>query len=252
MADIIFSDLGVAVIVNFTVDTDMAGMFGEGNCSQIISNAAIFGKGNYCVWVTPSTLVIWLGSKAKVEVGNRVKFIPGTIHSADGTVALNIPSSNNPAPRIPSSNIIHGAYYPVIPIPVIVVRISACVMPVSLRNTLQAPYTMSACADLVLDGSRSVGTGGRDMTYTWSVLSGPPKANIIALFLKNLHGPVVLFPSSYVKKTFQEGEEYIFSLSVQNHFHIKSNDPPAYFGVSCLSAIALCFNVRLTLCTGSI
>lgn len=71
------------------------------------------------------------------------------------------------------------------------------------------------------------------MIYTWSVLSGPPNAHSIALFLKNLHQSTVVFPSNYVKSIFAEGEEYTFSLQVQNHFHINSA-APAYFGVGVL------------------
>jgi len=220
----------------------MAGMFGQDNCSKIIYNVGMFGIDHYCVWSSPDVLLIWLGSYATVEVGDPVDFIPDTIYSADGTVPLYIPGSNSTVSRGDVSfhdNIIRGAEHPVTPVAVIVVCyfififIFICFNISLFFSLFKSPITMSNCADLVLDGSRSLGTGGRAMTYFWSVLPGPPHTDALKLFLANIPGPLVVMPSSYVKEALVEGEDYIFSLTVENHFGNRS--AVAFFGVNTIS-----------------
>mgnify|MGYP001129886223 CR=1 FL=1 len=71
------------------------------------------------------------------------------------------------------------------------------------------------------------------MTYFWSVLPGPPHTDALKLFLANIPGPLMVMPSSYVKEALVEGEDYIFSLTVENHFGNRS--AVAFFGVNSLS-----------------
>lgn len=54
-------------------------------------------------------------------------------------------------------------------------------------KTLQAPVHMSACADLVLDASASLGTGGRAMNYTWDIVSGPANWRAVRQYLRILN-----------------------------------------------------------------
>ena len=115
---------------------------------------------------------------------------------------------------------------------------------------------MSACADLVLDGSPSLGTAGRAMRFDWDIVPGPTNWEAVRQFLHACSRPVsmappllpfpacgvrltqsraavatVTLPAEYVQATFAEGEEYLFVLNVTNHFN-DSSLSPTYFSVS--------------------
>jgi hypothetical protein len=73
IAGIEFSSLGVAVVVRFNAPTNMAGMIGIDDCSKVLAQTDLFGDGAYCVWSSADVLNIWLGSHARVEIGDLIQ-----------------------------------------------------------------------------------------------------------------------------------------------------------------------------------
>ncbi|KAL6076166.1 hypothetical protein QOT17_003073 [Balamuthia mandrillaris] len=294
VGSIVFSDIGVAIVVTFNLPTNMAGFIGEEDCAQVIVDVSTFGEGHFCAFADSQNLVVWLGSEATVKIGDRIDFVDGVIRSADGSVNLTLvdngenglqgrstgfsssleelknseeeenlldlfvlANSTDPSKltrwqqfnlelhqRAASSKkesstannleeegfmgtkatsplnkrqsiggTIGGPLDPIAPIPIIV-----------------APTLMSYCSELVLDGSRSLGSAGRPMTYRWDVVSGPTNLEQIRELLHSINADQAVLPASFVFEFIEPESEYVFSLEVENVFE-QTSASPAFFSI---------------------
>ncbi len=67
------------MVVRFNAPTNMAGMIGIDDCSKVLAQTDLFGDGAYCVWSSADVLNIWLGSYARVEIGDPIHLKPDVI-----------------------------------------------------------------------------------------------------------------------------------------------------------------------------
>jgi hypothetical protein len=195
VGDLLFTNSGNAITLQFDAPTDRAKMVGEASCDAVLVDTSALGTGAYCVWVDSQTLVIYLGCGSTIAVGDALEIIPGSLSSADGTTTVAV-----------GTNLTIGApVIPVIPQPFI-------------SGTREA----SICNDLILDGTQSTGSGCHDMiNYEWTVSSeipnDPTLPNIQALVAAQ-QAKVLQISSSDLQNMFDVGRTLYFTLTTTNRF----------------------------------
>lgn len=66
------------------------------------------------------------------------------------------------------------------------------------------------------------------MRFDWDVVPGPTNWRAVQQYLHTHSDDTVVLPADYVRDTFAEGEEYVFTLNVTNHFNYTSTSPASY------------------------
>lgn len=147
----------------FDEPTNMPGIQGENpgfQCSLVLADVSVakLGVGPTCYWRSNRTLSIYTGANPTILVrtantnadkivvrDETVRSTAGNSYYTSGFVLLSPPSS--------------------------VLQVSAA---------LNAPRTLGVCDDLVLDGTSSLGSGGRSLTFEWAVDSDYDATAVLA------------------------------------------------------------------------
>jgi hypothetical protein len=198
----IFGNIGQKIYLTFDSSTDQhSGLF---NCSNILSFVDI----NYasCLWTSDISIIISLGFFSTINIGDSIELLGGKIK-----------------PRC-STTIICDYNYANSTSTVILPPLSAIIPTVSLSTS----KTISTCDDIVLDPTRSSGTGGRNwLSIVWSVTDDlgihytSVENSLNANYSTNTFNLIKI--SSFLTNT----GTYHFSLTLKN-FLLKSS----MFGVS--------------------
>jgi len=145
-----FANLLNGIVVTFDTSTDRADKFGTFACTALFnltSTAAtsLFGTDNKCKFTSPQVLFIMFGSDATVLPGDLITFRDVTLQAADSA-------------SLYTTNETFAVGLPLVPtVPQVALSASA--------------LKVGVCDDLTLDGSATTGSGGRAMTYNFSVSS---------------------------------------------------------------------------------
>jgi len=160
-----FSDLLNALIVTFASATNRAAQAGSFTCALVFELTAaqdrgLFGPTGACSFASDSELVATFGAGASAEPGTTLRLRDGTIKAAAGAGGVvSLYTVNETAtfgqPLVPTA-------------PSVVLAASSAFV--------------GRCDGLILDGSASSGSGGRDMDYSFSVVaeSGHSVTNLTA------------------------------------------------------------------------
>jgi hypothetical protein len=147
-----FNNLLNAIVVTFNRDSNRGGFTGSFSCQNVLDLStsqiqSIFGRGASCSFPGDNLLKITFGSRATVLHNDEISLLDNVIQTSSSTASLftmnetfivGLPLS----PTIPS------------------VTLSA------------SSSSVGVCDDLTLDASSSSGSGGRAMSYNFSVVSG--------------------------------------------------------------------------------
>uniref|UniRef100_A0A7S2CQ39 PKD/REJ-like domain-containing protein n=2 Tax=Florenciella parvula TaxID=236787 RepID=A0A7S2CQ39_9STRA len=156
-----FSDALNTLIVTLDSTSDKAGLSGTFDCDSLFTGDTVtdayLGSGAYCAWVSSKKLTVTFGTGPTILVGDVIT-IAETLLQSDGEVvslfstsqALEVAMPNNPT-------------YPVV--------------------VVTSPDTLGLCDSMVLDGSSTSGSGGRDMTYNFT--STDSVSNISTVFAES-------------------------------------------------------------------
>lgn len=143
-----FSDAGSQILVDFAAATDRGKLTGTFSCGRVLR---FVGAGAAsCFWLNDSRLIASLPSAATIVPGQNVTLLPRMVKAfcpsrvEDKCVSWGYSNSTNVTLAYPTN--------PVVP-----------------KAELSFSSTISYCAGMEVDGSSSTGSGGRAMTYTWSV-----------------------------------------------------------------------------------
>jgi len=155
----IFSDLLNSILVTFDQSTDRAELAGAFDCALVVDLTedeieSLFGTSSYCSFTSGTVLKITFGESATVEPGDSVTIKDLTVQSSLASASL-FATGQTFAVGQPRT---------------------ATVPDVALSAS---SARVGRCDDLVLDGSSTSGSGGRDLTYSYSVManSGGPVTN---------------------------------------------------------------------------
>jgi len=144
-----FANLLNGLVVTFDKSTDRAGESGAFACSALfnmtsVAATSLFGQGNKCMFTSPLVLFVMFGSDASVLPGDLITFKDDTLQVATTSASL-FTTNETFAVGLPS----------VPTVPKVALAASA--------------LAVGVCDDLTLDGSATTGSGGRSMTYNFSV-----------------------------------------------------------------------------------
>ena len=208
-----------SIIVDFSTETDQAGMEGTSNCSTLISideeDAGVgpLGDNSYCVWKNQSSLILWFGADATVSIGDEIILAKNVLYSD------RFPGE----PAVPVQNVREIAAPNVRPLP---------------RVQISGPETFNPCTAFRLDASFSSGTGGRNMLYNWTLLT--PSAGRTGdqlklvedfnAFLATQSGPTLVLPSGLNAQlgTVGAGRTFQVSAIATNHFGDRTAAPGTF------------------------
>jgi hypothetical protein len=153
-----FNNLLNGLTITFNMDTDRAGLTGTFGCSKVFDLTSTqatyyFGKSSYCSFSSHKTLVVTFGKSALVVPGDEIGLKDLLFQSSASSATL-FTMNETFVVATPSS--------PTVP---------------SVVLTASSTY-VSVCDDLKLDGSSTTGSGGRAMTYNFSVVPGSPGSEV--------------------------------------------------------------------------
>ena len=149
LAEAVFWDNGAGMTVVFTEDTNGAGLSGVWDCGRLFNNS-LNGPGGYlgssssCAWVDALTVGMTFGSKATALPGDQLFMKDNHLQSTFAGAVLFSHRQNVS---------IDNAVNPVLPVPMI-----------------SSPQSIGLCDDLKLDAGLSSGSGGRDLTFNWTLV----------------------------------------------------------------------------------
>jgi hypothetical protein len=196
-----FNNLLNGIVVSFDLGTDRGGFSGTFDCTNVLdittSNMdTYFGTGSYCSFSSDSTLKITFGQAATVVPGDNF-VLKDLVFKSSATGASLYTMNQTFAVGQPAN-----AIYP--------------------QLSLKASSTaVGVCDDLILDGSSSTGSGGRALTYNFSVSPGAAGvlvANISeVLALANAQsGGVGTYYVTIPSADMPRGGSMVFSLKATN------------------------------------
>ncbi|CAM9385331.1 unnamed protein product, partial [Phaeothamnion confervicola] len=145
LSSVQFTDSLAGLTLLFDKNTNRGSKTGQFACSELVNTTTTPGLGTspMCSWSGSATMNLVFGSSPTIEPDDIVYLIDSIIKSSDYFAIL---YSNDQ---------------------------SAIVLdpddPTSVVVSLSAPTSVSLCDSLVLDGSLTTGSGGRDLTYSWSM-----------------------------------------------------------------------------------
>jgi hypothetical protein len=208
-----------SIVVEFSTETDQAGMEAHSPCDELITiNSAAegvgpLGLGSSCVWQNQSTLLLWFGSDATVEVGDEILLAANKLYSD------RFPGR----PAVPMQNIREVSRPAVPPVP---------------RVHISGPSQFNPCTSFRLDASFSSGTGGRNMLYNWTLdtpAAGRTGAQLklvedLAAFLARQSGPTIVLSSALNRQLGEAGAGRTFQISAfaTNHFGDRTLAPGTF------------------------
>jgi hypothetical protein len=195
-----FNDLLNAIVVTFNQDSDRAGYSGHFDCTLMLDMTAhqvktLFGSGALCSFTSMSTLKITFGSDATVEPDDEITLLDNVLQSA--TTGASLYTMNETF---------------------VVDQPSSAVVPSISLSASSA--SIGVCDDLTLDGSKSSGSGGREMTYTFSVfgVSGTAVANVseVLTTANSANNDQGKYRVKIPSEVMQEGGTMVFTLTAEN------------------------------------
>ena len=154
-----FGDLLNSITVTFDTSTDRAGQVGTFDCASVILDltavevSTLLGTDNYCSFTDDDTLKITFGSDPEVLPGDVIKIRDLALKSSLSSASL----------FTMEESFVVGQP--------VVLTVPGVILSASSRF-------IGRCNDLILDGSATTGTGGRDLKYHFSVVSSTSSASV--------------------------------------------------------------------------
>jgi hypothetical protein len=208
-----FSSSGAQVLFSFNASTDRGGLAGAFPCSRLLNFTD--APRSQCAWQRADTLVATLPSGATLLPGGNVTVLPSKLR-AECTSPL--PVTTGPWS---SANCTGWSYAP--PRTVTIRLPSDSLVPKPLITYSAA---VSVCDSVVIDASRSTGSGGRALSYQWMIT--PPQESSQAAY--NVTGGSVLTLTAS-SSNLTRGE-YSIRLVLQNFLGYRS------YGIATVQVVA--------------
>eukprot|EP00003_Mantamonas_plastica_P018528 TRINITY_DN302_c0_g2_i1.p1 TRINITY_DN302_c0_g2~~TRINITY_DN302_c0_g2_i1.p1 ORF type:complete len:1333 (-),score=434.12 TRINITY_DN302_c0_g2_i1:50-3820(-) len=168
-----FDNSGSKLIVMFSIDTNRAGVFTVGSCAALIDQQSMprLGGAATCGWNDDKTLVINLAGNPTILPGDWVAIKSGAVR-AKGCQNTCPTTVANKTAMFPST--------PLVP-----------------QVVINAPSQVAFCDDFTMNVMGSTGSGGRPMTFEWTVGGMTPNKPVLNMVFGQLtaqSGMVTLNP----------------------------------------------------------
>jgi len=196
-----FTNLLNGITITFDKDSNRGGFTGSFDCTNVLDLTTsevktYFGSGSYCSFSSDSSLKIIFGQKSTVVPGDEFIITDLVFQTTSSTASLF---------TMNETFIVGQPSSPTIP-----------VIDLSASST-----SVGVCDDLILDGSSSTGSGGRALTYNFSVAPGSPGASVanISEVFNLLNGQANgkgKFRATVPSADMPKGESMIFKLAATN------------------------------------
>ena len=149
------SSTAVNILLVFSVTTNYGRAGDSSDCSEVFeaSTSDKLGEESKCAWLDRKQLLVTLGMRATIYVGDIIALKAHKLLSEDENSAAVSDTAILRAPEVSSPPTV----------------------------TLSAPAVVGQCDALFIDASASYGSGGRTMGYLWSV-EAPSGANVAAVY----------------------------------------------------------------------
>ena len=196
----LFGNLLNSISVTFDQSTDRAELTGSFDCTSVVDLTADqagtwFGAGSYCSFTSDTTFKIIFGDSATVVPGDRIHIKNLVVQSSLDSASL-FATSQSFAVAQPS--------VPTVPSVALVA----------------SSTTVGRCDDLVLDGSSTTGSGGRDLTYEFEVapVSGGSVENVtqVLVLVNAAHGGSGNYRAEILSKDMVPGSAFSVTLTATN------------------------------------
>ena len=192
-----FSDVLNSILLEFDSDTNKGGLSGSFSCSEILDGSSAtdtyLGDGSYCSFSDANTLTVTFGTEPTIVTSDTLTLKNSTIQSSDDAASL-------------------FSHYN---LTVMTVAVGYPDNPVNPVVVMASPDSIGACDPLTLDGSMTSGSGGRAMTYEFSVTGSEERLENITRVFNATTGHSVTIPNSefFMSGARWEGE---FTLTACN------------------------------------